>query len=204
MATPSASRTDRPTTKNDETDGRLVALVALVAGTVGAAVVFVLVEQRVAEPILPLHLFKDPTFAIATSVGLIIGVGMFAALTLLPTFLQMSTGASVAGSGFLMLPMMAGVMLTTIGSGIANLAYYLMVMGGGHPRAKTSVNVTALSATSSTSLDMAQRIWYRALTVYFTSSTNFQRPPFRYSSTAWRWASSPRPLLPCRAVLTRR
>jgi vibriolysin len=59
-------------------------------------------------------------------------------------------------------------------SGIANLAYYLMVMGGTHPRSKTTVNVTALSATSSTSLDMAQRIWYRALTVYFTSSTNFQ------------------------------
>jgi vibriolysin len=59
-------------------------------------------------------------------------------------------------------------------SGIANLTYYLMVMGGTHPRGKTAVNVTALSATSSTSLDMAQRIWYRALTVYFTSSTNFQ------------------------------
>src|SRR5438067_5782005 len=59
-------------------------------------------------------------------------------------------------------------------SGIANLTYYLMVMGGTHPRSKTTVNVTALSATSSTSLDMAQRIWYRALTVYFTSSTNFQ------------------------------
>ena len=59
-------------------------------------------------------------------------------------------------------------------SGIANLAYYLMVMGGTHPRGKTAVSVTALSPTSSTSLDMAQRIWYRALTVYFTSSTNFQ------------------------------
>jgi Zn-dependent metalloprotease len=58
-------------------------------------------------------------------------------------------------------------------SGIANLAYYLMTIGGTHPRGKTTVNVTPLSATSSTSLDMAQRIWYRALTVYFTSSTNF-------------------------------
>lgn len=58
-------------------------------------------------------------------------------------------------------------------SGIANLAYYLMVMGGSHPRAKTTTVVTALSSTSSTSLDMAQKIWYRALTVYFTSSTNF-------------------------------
>jgi len=58
-------------------------------------------------------------------------------------------------------------------SGIANLAYYLMVMGGTHPRGKSTTNVTPLSATGSTSLDMAQRIWYRALTVYFTSSTTF-------------------------------
>jgi vibriolysin len=58
-------------------------------------------------------------------------------------------------------------------SGIANLAYYLMVMGGSHPRGKTAVVVTALSSTSSTSLDMAQRIWYRALTTYWVSSTNF-------------------------------
>jgi vibriolysin len=58
-------------------------------------------------------------------------------------------------------------------SGIANLAYYLMVMGGSHPRGKTTTVVTALSSTSSTSLNMAQKIWYRALTVYWTSSTGF-------------------------------
>jgi Zn-dependent metalloprotease len=58
-------------------------------------------------------------------------------------------------------------------SGIANLAYYLMVIGGTHPRGVTSTVVPALSATSSTSLDMAQRIWYRALTTYWTSSTGF-------------------------------
>jgi vibriolysin len=58
-------------------------------------------------------------------------------------------------------------------SGIANLAYYLMVMGGTHPRGKTTINVTPLSTTSSTSLNMAQKIWYRALTVYWTSSTGF-------------------------------
>jgi Zn-dependent metalloprotease len=58
-------------------------------------------------------------------------------------------------------------------SGIANLAYYMMVMGGTHPRAKTTINVTPLSATPATSLDMAQRIWYRALTTYWTSSTGF-------------------------------
>jgi len=59
-------------------------------------------------------------------------------------------------------------------SGIANLAFYLMVAGGTHPRGKTTVNVPALSTTASTSLNMGAKIWYRALTVYMNSSTNFQ------------------------------
>lgn len=100
----------------DWSDAGLLGLTAL---TLVSAVVFVLVEQRAAEPLLPLHLFRNPTFTIATTVGLIIGMGMFAALAFLPTFLQMSTGAGVTESGFLMLPMMVGVMITAIGSGIA-------------------------------------------------------------------------------------
>lgn len=100
----------------DWSDPRLSGLLVL---TVLAAGGFVAVERRAEEPLLPLHLFRNRTFAIATSVGLIIGMGMFAALSFLPTFLQMATGAGVTESGFLMLPMMAGVMLTSIGSGLA-------------------------------------------------------------------------------------
>ena len=59
-------------------------------------------------------------------------------------------------------------------SGIANLAFKLMVTGGTHPRSKTSVNVPALNSTATTSMNMAAKIWYRALTVYMTSSTNFE------------------------------
>jgi vibriolysin len=58
-------------------------------------------------------------------------------------------------------------------SGIANLAFKLMVTGGTHPRGKTSVAVTALSGTAMTSIDMGAKIWYRALTVYMNSTTNF-------------------------------
>jgi Zn-dependent metalloprotease len=58
-------------------------------------------------------------------------------------------------------------------SGIANLAFYKMVMGGTHPRSKTTVVVTALNADPATSLTMGAKIWYRALTVYMTSTTNF-------------------------------
>ncbi len=52
-------------------------------------------------------------------------------------------------------------------SGIANLFYYLLVQGGTHPRGKTTVSVTGIGMSD------AQRIWYRALTVYMSSSTNF-------------------------------
>src|SRR3954447_2582466 len=94
-------------------------LLALVIGTLVTIAAFILVELRASEPLLPLRLFKNPTFTIATAIGLILGMGMFAALAFLPTFLQMSTGAGVTESGFLLLPMMVGVMLTAIGSGIA-------------------------------------------------------------------------------------
>jgi bacillolysin len=58
-------------------------------------------------------------------------------------------------------------------SGIANLAFKLMVTGGTHPRGKTTVSVAALNATALTSINMAAKIWYRALTVYMNSSTGF-------------------------------
>lgn len=100
----------------DWSDLRLSGLVVLTLVSIAA---FVVAESRAAEPLLPLHLFKNPTFTIATLIGLVLGMGMFSALAFLPTFLQMATGAGVTQSGYLMLPMMAGVMLTSIASGFA-------------------------------------------------------------------------------------
>ncbi len=98
----------------DWSDWRLPALLVV---TLVAVAVFIVVENRVAEPLIPLRLFKNPTFTITTLIGLVIGMGMFSAMAMLPTFLQMSTGAGITESGWLMLPMMAGLMLTAIGSG---------------------------------------------------------------------------------------
>ncbi|WP_407318337.1 MFS transporter [Isoptericola halotolerans] len=100
----------------DWSDGRLVGLVLLTAAAIGA---FVLVENRAAEPLVPLRLFKNRTFTITTLIGLVLGMGLFSAMAMLPTFLQVSTGAGVTESGWLMLPMLAGVMLTSIVSGFA-------------------------------------------------------------------------------------
>lgn len=88
-------------------------------GMVVAALLFVLAEAKAEDPIIPLSLFKNPIFVNATAIGLTLGLGMFAAIGFVPTFLQMSSGTSAAASGLLMLPMMAGLMGTSIGSGIA-------------------------------------------------------------------------------------
>ncbi|MDX2376743.1 MFS transporter [Microbacterium sp. LRZ72] len=88
------------------------------AGMLAAVVAFVVTESRAADPIIPLSLFRNPVFVNATAIGLALGIGMFSAIAFVPTFLQMSSGTSAAASGLLMLPMMAGLMLTSIGSGI--------------------------------------------------------------------------------------
>ncbi|MEU5842211.1 MDR family MFS transporter [Rhodococcus sp. NPDC047139] len=89
------------------------------AGLVAFASLFVLVESRAQDPIIPLSLFRNSIFVNATAIGFVLGLGMFAAIAFMPTFLQMSSGTSAAVSGLLLLPMMAGLMITSIGSGLA-------------------------------------------------------------------------------------
>jgi EmrB/QacA subfamily drug resistance transporter len=85
---------------------------SLLGAFVGAAAVFVAVELRATEPIIPMTLFRNPTFVVATALGMAVGLGMFSAIAFMPTFLQMSSGLSAANSGLLMLPMTAGIILT--------------------------------------------------------------------------------------------
>jgi EmrB/QacA subfamily drug resistance transporter len=87
------------------------------AGFLVAAASFVLVESRAQDPIIPLSFFRDRTFVIATAIGFVLGLGMFAAIGFVPTFLQMASGTSAAVSGLLMLPMMVGLIGTSILSG---------------------------------------------------------------------------------------
>lgn len=88
-------------------------------GVLLAGAAFILTEARAEDPIIPLSLFRNPIFINSTAIGFTLGMGMFAALAFVPTFLQMSTGTSAAISGLLMLPMMFGLMGTSIWSGLA-------------------------------------------------------------------------------------
>ncbi|MGW0880502.1 MDR family MFS transporter [Streptomyces sp. NPDC002671] len=81
------------------------------------AVVFVGVERRAAEPVLPLKLFRMRTFSLVAVISFIIGFAMFGALTYLPTFLQVVHGISPTVSGVYMLPMVIGLLLSSTISG---------------------------------------------------------------------------------------
>jgi EmrB/QacA subfamily drug resistance transporter len=89
----------------------------LVAGTALALVAFVAVERRSPEPVLPLRLFKEPVFAVASSVSLIIGAALFSTISFMPVFLQVVGGASATDSGLLLAPLMAGLLGSSIMSG---------------------------------------------------------------------------------------
>lgn len=92
-------------------------IVGLTMGTIVAAVAFVSVERKAVEPIMPPHLFKDRNFNLTTVAGLITGIAMFGALAYLPTYLQMVTGAGATKAGFLMIPMMAALLVSSVVSG---------------------------------------------------------------------------------------
>ncbi|WP_327648299.1 MDR family MFS transporter [Micromonospora zamorensis] len=103
---------------NEYAWGSGVIIGLFVVGTV-LGVLFVLQEARVAEPILPLRLFRSATFALANSALLIIGLVMFGSIIFIPLYLQIVKGASPTRSGLLMLPMMAGIIITSILTGRA-------------------------------------------------------------------------------------
>jgi EmrB/QacA subfamily drug resistance transporter len=79
--------------------------------------VFVAVERRAAEPVLPLKLFRVRTFTLSAVISFVVGFAMFGALTYLPTFLQVVQGISPTMSGVHMLPMVLGLLLASTASG---------------------------------------------------------------------------------------
>jgi EmrB/QacA subfamily drug resistance transporter len=78
---------------------------------------FVFAEQRAAEPVLPLSLFSNRVFGVASAISFVVGFALFGAVTFLPLFLQVVGGASPTGSGLELVPMTFGVILTSIASG---------------------------------------------------------------------------------------
>ncbi len=93
----------------------------VIVGALGVAAVaaFLLVERRAREPVLPPALWRERVFAVASALSLIVGFALFGAVTFLPLYFQTVNAASPTGAGLRLLPMMLGVLVTSIGSGQA-------------------------------------------------------------------------------------
>ena len=92
-------------------------ILGLGAAAVTGTVLFCLAEARAAEPVLPLHVFRNLNFTLASAMSFLVGLMLFGALTFLPLYQQTVQGLSATGSGLMLIPMMAGSMVTTILAG---------------------------------------------------------------------------------------
>jgi EmrB/QacA subfamily drug resistance transporter len=130
-----------------------------------ALIAFFVVEGKVEEPLIPLRLWRNPVFSVATGLEFLVGFAMFGAIIFLPLYLQTVGHASATNSGLLILPLMLGLMFASIGSGriitrtgrykvfpvmgtalMAIGLYMLSTMGIGTPRVQSSAYMFVLGA----------------------------------------------------------
>jgi EmrB/QacA subfamily drug resistance transporter len=92
-----------------------------IIGLFVAAVLFIvawwLAERRAAEPVLPLRLFRNSVFTVSSAISVAAGFAMFGSISYLPLFLQVVHGVSPTLSGIYLLPMVGGLLITSIASG---------------------------------------------------------------------------------------
>ncbi|WP_080794411.1 MDR family MFS transporter [Corynebacterium pacaense] len=93
-------------------------IIGLILATVIAAVLLVIVELRAKDPLVPMEFFKNINFSLTTIAGLVLGVAMFGVVGYLPTYLQMVHNINATEAGYMMIPMMVGLMGTSIWTGI--------------------------------------------------------------------------------------
>jgi EmrB/QacA subfamily drug resistance transporter len=97
--------------------GSVGAIACYVIGGLGI-LAFIIVEMLMKDDaLIPLKLFRSQTFSMATIIGVLVGFGMFGAMLTLPLFLQLVFGSTPTESGFQMLPMILGLMISSIASG---------------------------------------------------------------------------------------
>jgi EmrB/QacA subfamily drug resistance transporter len=90
---------------------------SLLIGGIVLAGVFVVVETRTDEPIVPLRLFRNSVYTPTIVFTAIMGMAMFGGIVFLPVYLQVVQGFSPTESGLALLPMVIGIFTTSISSG---------------------------------------------------------------------------------------
>jgi EmrB/QacA subfamily drug resistance transporter len=138
------------------------ALACYIIGGLGI-VAFIISEKLMGDDaLIPLKLFKNATFRMATILGVLVGFGMFGAMMTLPLYLQLVNGATPTESGFLMLPMILGLMIASIASGqiIARTGVYKWF-----PRIGTALMAIGFFWFTFATAD--KPVWYMMIGMFF-------------------------------------
>ena len=136
-------------------------IIGLFGASLIALAIFVFVENRAEEPILPMRLFRGRVFTMASILSFIVGFAMMGSITFLPTFLQFVSGASATSSGLRMLPMVIGLLLTAVASGavVGRTGKYRMFPIAG-------AAVTALGLYLISLMDQTTPIWLESVFLF--------------------------------------
>ncbi|MDP9460137.1 MAG: MFS transporter [Actinomycetota bacterium] len=94
------------------------ALLCYAIGAVGLALFLVAERAYGDDALLPLRLFRNRSFAVGSASSIVLGAGMFGGLLLLPQYLQIVQGSSPTVAGLQMIPLVAGIMVGALGSGV--------------------------------------------------------------------------------------
>lgn len=90
---------------------------AMTGGALALGLLFVLVESRASDPIIPLRLFRNKTISLASAASLFVGIAMFSGTVFFSQFFQLARGESPTMSGILTIPMIGGLFVSSTVSG---------------------------------------------------------------------------------------
>jgi EmrB/QacA subfamily drug resistance transporter len=93
-----------------------------------SVIAFPIIEGKSEEPIVPLHIFKNPVVAVSVVVTFLSGIGMFGSIIFIPLFFQGVLGLSATTSGSFLTPMLLSQIFASFISG------QLLARTGGHYR----------------------------------------------------------------------
>jgi EmrB/QacA subfamily drug resistance transporter len=138
--------------------GSVAAFACYIVGVFGL-IAFVKVEQIMGDDaLLPLRIFRNGTFSLGSAQSFIIGIGMFGGLACIPLYLQIVKGASPTKAGLLLLPMVVGIMSSSLLAGqvTSRTGHYRQF-----PSIGSALLVTGLALLSTVGADTA--LWHTDL-----------------------------------------
>jgi EmrB/QacA subfamily drug resistance transporter len=142
-------------------------VLGLFAVTAVSLVLFVVVERLVPEPILPLELFRNRVFTASNAAAFIVNMAFFGTLTFLPLYLQLGLGVPATKSGFVMLPMMVGLLTAATLSGriVSKTGRYKPMMIAGGSLLLVSIFLMTLLDEKTTAIDLSWRVFLLGLSL---------------------------------------